>query len=68
MARRRHKNDTRTFVELTQPQRSWSLNATEQYVFKAMTRFINDDPLRAQAKQKCLDRLDRLINRVRAIP
>lgn len=68
MAKKRHKNDTREFGEETFAEQSKTITASINNLFNAIQHHVDHSIRRPRTRQKCIDQVQRLLNRVNQIP
>lgn len=64
MTVKRHKNNTKTFEELTFSEQAKSINATINQIQSAMLYHINHSSEKEKTRDKCLLQTTRLLNRL----
>jgi hypothetical protein len=68
MAKKRHKADTKTFGEETFTEQAKTITASINNLFNAIKHHIDRSPRRAHSRTKCIGQVQRLLERVNAIP
>jgi hypothetical protein len=68
MAKKRHKDDTKTFAELAFEEQAKSITAMLNNVQNAIRHHIDHAPNRQQTRQKCIDQTIRFSARVNRLP
>ncbi len=64
MSKPRHKDDTKTFEELTYEEQAHSINATIINLHNAIKRHIKDAPNPKKAQEKCVDQIGELFQQL----
>ena len=57
MSNPRHKDDTKTFEELTYEEQAHSINATIINLHNAITRHVKDSPDPTKTLEKCIEQI-----------
>ncbi len=57
MSKPRHKNDTKTFEELTHEEQAHSINATIINLHNAIKRHVKDSSTPTKTMEKCIEQV-----------
>ena len=64
MSNPRHKDDTKTFEELTYEEQAHSINATIINLHNAIKRHVNDSPNPTKTLEKCIEQIGGLFQQL----